>query len=483
MKLVTRGMMVFDEGEMERIWQAALRVWAEVPLRAQGTEEFMQALRDFGCDVSGEHVRFPQSVRDTVLGQVEASREARGAARPRDVQEGKLDYSASGQAFYCHDWRDEGLRLATTQDQMEWSWICDMFPNLGRAHPTFIPQDVSQKYCDLFTFATIILNSKRPHRVSVYNADMLPYFIQLQALCDGSVEAVKRDPVFAAKCWVNSPFMITRENIKIGMKARELLGQPLQMSTMPVAGVATPVTLAGCMVQSTAEVLALNTVSMAVDGRLMGWAAGPLTFDMRTGIHTQVGPDVELVGLAGAQMGAYMFGGEWGGAGGPTTTAQTPSAQAVMEKGLAAMFGICSGVRSFGSLGILSTADIGSVVQLMLDLELMGHFERLLQGIEVDEERLAEEVIKEVAPRGAYYLNHDHTAKLFRSELYLYELVDRRVPMAWLADPQEMIENARRKARRVAGEAENQCELKEEQRKAVGEIVAEAQAVAESRGQ
>lgn len=481
MQLLTRCMSVLTDGEMDQIWRAALRVWAEVPLRAQGNDEFMQALRDFGCDLDGELIRFPSAVRDTVLACIEQSRSSRGPARPAEVQNATLDYSVSGQAFYCHDLSTESLRLATTDDQIQWSWICDMFPRLGRAHPTFIPQDVSPKYCDLHTFATIIINSSRPHRVSVYNADLLPYFIQLQAICDGSVEAVRQNTVFAAKCWVNTPFMITRENIEIGMKARELLGQPLQMSTMPVAGVATPVTLAGCMVQSVAEVLALNAVSLALDDRLAGWTAGPLTFDMRTGIHTQVGPDVELVGLAARQMGAYVFGGEYTGIGGPTTTAQTPGAQSMMEKALATMFGICSGIRSFGSLGILSTADTGSVLQLMLDLELMKHFERLLQGVQVDEETLAEDVIKEVAPRGAYYLNQDHTAKFFRSELYLPDLVDRRVPMAWLTDPANMLDNARRQAHRVVADAENQCPLSDEQKRQVADIVAEAKAVAEQR--
>ncbi|MGE5530566.1 MAG: trimethylamine methyltransferase family protein, partial [Bacteroidota bacterium] len=182
----------------------------------------------------------------------------------------------------------------------------------------------------------------------------------------------------------------------------------------------------------------------------------------------------------GRQMGAYVFGGEFYGIGGPTTTAQTPGAQSVMEKALSTMFAICSGLRTFGSLGILSTADVGSVLQLMLDLELMKHFERLLQGVEVDEERLAEEVIKEVAPRGAYYLNHDHTAKFFRSELYMYELVDRRVPMAWLTDPANLLDNARAKARRIAAEAHNQCPLTDDQKQQVQSIMADGAAVAQS---
>jgi trimethylamine--corrinoid protein Co-methyltransferase len=236
------------------------------------------------------------------------------------------------------------------------------------------------------------------------------------------------------------------------------------------------VTLAGCIVQSAAEALMCNAISLALDDRLCGWIAHPCPVDMKVGIHTQSGPDMDLLALASRQFGAYVFGGEYCGFGGPGTSAKTPGEQALMEKALACMWGICGGVRGWGSLGCLAFSDIGSITQLMLDLELMSYFERLLQGVTVDAETLAEEVICEVAPRGAYFLNHDHTARHFRREFWLPELVDRRVPMAWAQDPRTMLDNARAKAQRVAAEAENQCPLTDEQRRHVEALVADADA-------
>lgn len=481
MHLLTRCMSVLDDAEMEQIWQAALRVWAQVPLRVQAPDEFLQPMREFGCEIEGERISFPSGVRERVLERVEQSRQERGPCRPAEVSDNVLDYSASGQALVACDLETERLRPATTFDLEQWSWICDCFPRLGRAHPTFIPQDVPAQTCDLHAFATVILNSKVPSRVSVYNADMLPYFLELQALACGSMEEAKRAPVFASKCWVNTPFMITRENIEIGLKARELMGQPFTMSLMPVAGSATPVTMAGALVQTTAEVLACNVISLALDDRLIGWNASPCPFDMKVGIHNQAGPDMNVISLGAAQMGAFVFGGEYRGYGGPGTAAKIPDAQAVFEKSLSCMWGICAGIRSWGSLGVTAFSDIGSITQLMVDLELMSYFERLLQGIAVTDDKLAEDVICEVAPRGAYYLNHDHTARHFREELWLPELVDRRVPMAWAHDPATMLDNARVKAKRVAAQAENQCPLSDEQRRRVHEIVAEARGRALSR--
>lgn len=483
MHLLTQTPTVLSMEEMEQIYAAGQRVWARVPLRAQGPEPFRQAVRDFGCTVDGERIGFPEAVRDRVLAAVAERRAGHWPPRPTAADGHEITKMVSGQALYCCDLETERLRPATVADQEQFSWVVDAIPGLGRCHPTFIPQDVPAQCRDLFTFATIALNSVQPWRVSVYNADMIPYFLQVQALCQGGdLEAARANPIFATKCWVNTPFMITRENLEIGMRARELLGQPLQFATMPVMGIATPVTLAGALTLITAECLALNAVSMAVDDRLCGWTAGPLSFDMRTGIHTENSPDAALLRLGSAQMAAYVFGGEWRAIGGPTTSSKQPDVQAIMDKGLDAMWAICGGVRSFGSLATLADADIGSLTQLMVDLELMGYFERLVQGIAVDGDRLAEDVIAEVAPRGAYFLNHDHTARYFREELWLPELLDRRVPMAWAQDPRTLLDNARAKARRLAAAAENQCPLSDEQRRQIRAIMDEAAGKALERG-
>ncbi len=475
MKLVCRGMSVLSESEKDQIWQAALRVFRKVPLRVQGTDEFYQYLRDFGCQIDGELVRFPEPVVEKLLDRISQAK-ASTSPRPPETFPDTITYGASGQALWMCEVGTNHLRPATERDLADWSRLCDAFPKLQRYHPTFIPQDVPTATCDVHAFATIMLNASRPWRVSVYSADNLPYFIELQKVWSGSLDEVKKAPIFAAKVWYNSPFMITRENIEIGMRARELLGRPLELFTMPVAGIATPVTLAGCLAHITAEVLGCNVISLAVDNRLIGYCAGPLVFDMRTGIHTQTGPDTCLLYLAASEMASHIFGGTVTSGSGPTTAAKVPGAQSMEEKSMHTMWAILGGVRDFGSLGILAFADIGSPVQLVLDVEMMTFFERLLRGIAVDEERIAEEVIETVAPTGARFIDTDHTAGFFRDELWLPELLDRRVPMAWAEDPRTMLENATTKATQLLQTAPNKCPLTDAQKKQVREIVAEADA-------
>jgi len=497
-KLMTQRPAVLTQRDMQKIYDAAIRVVRRVPLRCQATDEFYDYLRDFGCRIDGDEVRFPKPVVDDVMARIEAHRNGNLDAKAKrteaaaeavasvdwggqgmDVDDlnlpSALSYSASGQGLYCCDVDTDEIRLATCRDLADLSRVVDAVPKLGRAHPTFIPQDVPRPTAELHAFATIILSSSQPHRVSVYTEDYIERFFEMEVIArGGDEEAVKKNPSFVCKLWFNSPFMITEENVRIAMKARALFGQPIQISIMPIAGSATPVTMAGCMVHQTAESIVCNIITLAVDGRLTGYRCGALATDMRTGTHTQSGPDVDLLQLASAQMADFCFGGRARVSRGPTTAAKVPGAQSMMEKSIATLFAVMGGARSFGSLATLAVADIGSLVQLMLDVEMMEYFQRLLDGVEVDEERLAEEVICEVSPTGARFMEHEHTLKYFREELFTPELADRRVAGAWIDDPTSMVDRARVKAKRLIETAPNCCPLSDDARKSIQKILDDA---------
>ena len=68
----------------------------------------------------------------------------------------------------------------------------------------------------------------------------------------------------------------------------------------------------------------------------------------------------------------------------------------------------------------------------------------------------------------------EHTALHYREELWIPELMDRRVPMAWAIAPADMVDNARARARELLAQAPNRCPLSEEQRAEVAGIVAAA---------
>ncbi len=308
---VTPNTRLFDEGQLERILEKALQVFAKATFRVQSTDEFADLLRAYGCRVDGESVRFPAAVVDRVMARCEAEREraAEGAAPPSPAAVPTVSVFTHGQALHICDPETNRLRPATQEDLARWCHLVEAMGISSRSHPTFIPTDVPLRSADLHAFVTIALNSQRPHRVSVYGAAMLPFFIEACRIVKGSLEAVKQDPVFVAKTWVTSPFMLDRENIEVGMDARRLLGLPLTFGHMPVAGASTPITVAGALVQNTAESLALSAMRLAVDDLPQPITGTAAVMDMKYGFPRQIGPDLFLHRLAGQEMHDHLYTG------------------------------------------------------------------------------------------------------------------------------------------------------------------------------
>jgi trimethylamine--corrinoid protein Co-methyltransferase len=478
--MIRSQIRLFDDATLQRLLDQALVVLREVPFRIQGTDEFFHLITAFGCRVDGERVRFPQSVIDRVLDRCAQSRQAAQASRPaEDPWEAAEPFSVftHGQALHICDPETNLLRPAREQDLATWCHLVDALGIVRREHPTFIPTDVPVRTADLHAFVTIALNSSRLHRVSVYSADTLPYFIEAAEVAMGSLDAVRAAPPFATKAWVTSPFTLDRANIEVAMEARRLLGVRVTFGHMPVAGASTPVSVAGALVQNTAESLALSALSLAVNGTPQGITGSSAVTDMCEGFSRQLGPDWVLHTLAGAEMHDFLYRGYqtphalgWYGSG-----AGTVSFQSVCEKGMGYALGAATGMRHFG-VGCLGFSDVGSPVQLLIDLELVRHFQEMFREVSADEAHIGLPTILEVATSGGRYLGTDHTAALFREECWLPTFFTYRPFMAWQHAPPDMIAAASQRVQQLMRKAPNQCPLDDGQRAALRDVVRRADA-------
>ena len=462
-----------DEADLRSIVESALRILKRVPWTIDGTDEFFDHLRDFGCGVDGKKVTFPDAVIDRTMDRV--ARHKGAAQADLSPPPTEIRWSTSGQAFLTADTRTDELRPALKEDLAKLSHAIDAVPGLERSHPTYIPSDAPLKTRELHAFATIILNSREPHRVSMYSPQVLPYYLQILEVVCGDPEAAKAKmrELLPSKVWVNTPMMISREDIEAPMLNRRLCGHPLVFNSMPVAGAATPVTVAGAMALSTAEVIGCNAMGLACDEQVLGWTAGPVFFDMKTAIHTQWGPEALLLYAARAHLARYLFATPLLITVPLMVSAKVPGPQSALERAYGIGMGFMAGARLFGSLSTLAHSDIGSTVQLMIDLEIVDSLRVAAAGFGVDPETLAEEVICEVAPRGAYFLDTDHTARHFRDVSWFPDLIDRRVPHAWNQDPSHMLDAARDKAVKLEA-APNQCPLDESQKSEINRIMSAA---------
>jgi trimethylamine--corrinoid protein Co-methyltransferase len=91
---------------------------------------------------------------------------------------------------------------------------------------------------------------------------------------------------------------------------------------------------------------------------------------------------------------------------------------------------VLAGVHFVTCGGTLESTMTESHPLLVLDDELCGVALRLARGIEVDDEHIALDLIKEVGWQGNY-LAQTHTAQHFRREYFLPKLLKRDSRQAW----------------------------------------------------
>ncbi|MCX8082547.1 MAG: trimethylamine methyltransferase family protein [bacterium] len=460
----------FDREDIEKIVDASIRILREVPWTIDGTVEFMEYLRNFGFQIEGNKVRFTPEVIEKTLARIKEEKQknlSRGGDKyPVAPQE--IRYAASGQALWAHDIEKDTIRPATKDDLADFSRVVNTYPGLDRTHPTFIPTDAPLKTRELHAYITIMLNSDKPYRVSCYSPEILDYFVEANTIYYGSREEGIKKLLLPCKVWINTPFMISRDGIEAAMKLRALTGRTLDYTAMPVCGVATPVTYDGALTLITAEVIGVNAIGLAVDSVLPRWMTGIMGFDMKGGIFREWSPQTLILNTAGAQISSYLFGtSPFGMSTGNLfyTSAKKPGLQSAMEKAFGMAIVFASGGRNFGALGTLADGDVGSILQLVIDMELISAIKEFVKGFDISDETIGEDLIKEISVRGAYFLDSMHTFQYYRRYGWISELMDTQFPSAWINNPKEMLDNAREKARELIKNAPNRCPLDENKKK------------------
>lgn len=108
------------------------------------------------------------------------------------------------------------------------------------------------------------------------------------------------------------------------------------------------------------------------------------------------------------------------------------------EKTLTGLLPALAGANVIYGLGITETGVTMDYGQMVMDNEFAGLIKFTLQGIPVNDETLALDVIHEIGP-GRDFLSHSHTLKHMRTAQSHPRLIDRRVRADWQADGSKSI--------------------------------------------
>ena len=147
------------------------------------------------------------------------------------------------------------------------------------------------------------------------------------------------------------------------------------------------------------------------------------------------------------------------------------------EKTLTALLPAITGSNVIYGMGMLEMGMTMSYEQLLIDEEIVRMIRRVLQGIAVNKETIALDVIKAVGPAGNY-LSQKHTLKHMRSELSATSLINRKMRSNWENEGgKDMAQVANKKAIEIL-ENYKPTPLPDDVKKRIRDIVEEGEAEA-----
>jgi trimethylamine--corrinoid protein Co-methyltransferase len=260
------------------------------------------------------------------------------------------------------------------------------------------------------------------------NERLIEAVLALVAVAVGGEKRLEDRPMITALAESTSPLQLVSSQLGV-LKAFASRRLPLTLHAHPIAGLTAPVTLAGELVITHAEVLGLMTIAQLIEpGTPVVYGMSSSVPDMRNAANLSGAVEIGLLGVAVSQLARHC--------GVPCVVssgsdAHRPGAQSVMERLMTLLPPALAGVDLI-NLSTLGTKMSFSLEQLVIDDAVVGMVERCLRGIAVEDETLALDLIKRVGPAGSF-VAEDHTFEHYRDELLTCELIEHQPREAWQA--------------------------------------------------
>lgn len=206
-------------------------------------------------------------------------------------------------------------------------------------------------------------------------------------------------------------------------------GLPVYPTIVPNAGLTSPMSMAGTLVQGNAEYLATVTLmQMVKEGTPTIYATLATVADMRSGAYTSGAIECGMLHMAFAQI-ARFYNVPCGGYIG-LTNSKLNDAQSGYETGMSGVAGILSGMDMFNIGGLIDALKTFDFAKAVIDDEVAQMLKRVKRGISFKDEDLAVDLIKQIGPGGSYIVAK-HTINRMKTEAVMTKIADRDARTIW----------------------------------------------------
>jgi trimethylamine---corrinoid protein Co-methyltransferase len=325
-----------------------------------------------------------------------------------------------------YDLENGAPRTSTAADLAQITRLADALPNIDGACVSCKDVPHSDIHGEINEFAILIQNTSKPLEYLCENAESFAVAIELAAAVRGSRQALEEKPYFLQ---IVTPLPLAywrthSDQVILGARA----GIPVSVGTLPIGGASTPITVAGCMVNSLAtDFAAMVLAQLARRGSFVIGSSDVSFMEPATGAIGNF-TSSSLADIAMHQVRRHLGIPSFTGFAGHSA-ARRFNQDAVWEISTSLMQAFFSRPATLDYLGSLDAGLTFSMQALCLTDEIAAMLRSMWQGIRVDPETMALELARQVGPRGNY-LAQPHTVAHCREQLWAARYLGPHVPVS-----------------------------------------------------
>lgn len=417
---------LLKDDDIELIDRMARRILGEIGMKITGSPErsLLERIEAAGAEVDFEDPRisFNGERLDEILGHAPSrfilySRDGRNDLH---LGEGKVHFGNGGRVFRILDMGTGGYRKTLLRDVANTSTLVQYLDNISFYIIACQAHDIKPKNYHLLDFSSA-LNHTTKHVMGgctdLHGAGQLWKLVSIVA---GGEDQFRRKPFVSVITNPISPLTIDAVTLDI-LDFCTARGIPTTCAPAPISGATAPATLAGTLAQMHAESLAGAAVTQALfPGARALYGAVPMTMDLRTMELAMGSVEMTMMNTCAPQLAKcynlpiYASGG--------LTESKRPDIQAGIEEGFSNLLVALAGADYIHlAAGMLDSGNSISYEQFVIDNEIIGMIRRVLEGITVNEDTLALDVLQGVGP-GGNFIAEDHTVEHMLDEFFYPDL-------------------------------------------------------------
>jgi trimethylamine--corrinoid protein Co-methyltransferase len=344
----------------------------------------------------------------------------------------RVHLGTGGTALNVQDPGSTDSRRSELKDIMNMARVVNELDNIHFYMLNVYPNDLPAEDVDVNRFGAALNRTQKHVMGGVYSIEGVRNVIKMAEKIAGSPENLRKRPFISMVACVISPFVIDENYGKLAMEVAKQ-GIPLVVPTEPLCGATSPITLAGNLVVLNVDTLTGIMVSQLTNpGTPVLYGSVASITDLRDMKYLAGAVEMGLLNAGASQMAQFYKIPIYATAG--MSDAKVNDAQAGYESAITSLIvAMAGGNWIHDAAGFIEFCMTASYDKLVIDNEIIGMIMRAVEGITVNDDTLAFDLLKKAGPAG-HFVSERHTRKYMRTEQYQPQLSNRDAREKWEAD-------------------------------------------------